>query len=161
MAETAIQAEIFSQRQGRPFYRIRHSRDDAPGHAARCRESIAGLSRFSGSGRDQTRGAGSHCRRHQSICHHLGSKESSRRDCPPDAVVAGLQVDPEREITVCCGSTETMISTLLAVCNAGRRSGHLRAFLRKLRAGRDSFRSQAAICELRPPRRARRRVDLR
>ena len=28
-------------------------------------------------------------------------------------------VDPEREITVCCGSTETMISTLLAVCNAG------------------------------------------
>jgi aspartate/methionine/tyrosine aminotransferase len=31
----------------------------------------------------------------------------------------GIQVDPEREITVCCGSTETMISTLLAVCNAG------------------------------------------
>jgi aminotransferase len=28
-------------------------------------------------------------------------------------------VDPEREITVCCGSTETMISALLAVCNAG------------------------------------------
>jgi aspartate/methionine/tyrosine aminotransferase len=31
----------------------------------------------------------------------------------------GIQVDPEREITVCCGSTETMISTLMAVCNAG------------------------------------------
>jgi aspartate/methionine/tyrosine aminotransferase len=31
----------------------------------------------------------------------------------------GIQVDPEREITVCCGSTETMISTLLAVCSAG------------------------------------------
>jgi len=31
----------------------------------------------------------------------------------------GIEVDPEREITVCCGSTETMISTLLAVCNAG------------------------------------------
>jgi aspartate/methionine/tyrosine aminotransferase len=31
----------------------------------------------------------------------------------------GIQVDSEREITVCCGSTETMISTLLAVCNAG------------------------------------------
>src|SRR3984893_12009996 len=31
----------------------------------------------------------------------------------------GIQVDPERELTVCCGSTETMISTLLAVCNAG------------------------------------------
>src|SRR6202521_3469805 len=30
-----------------------------------------------------------------------------------------IQVDPEKEITVCCGSTEAMISTLLAVCNAG------------------------------------------
>jgi aspartate/methionine/tyrosine aminotransferase len=31
----------------------------------------------------------------------------------------GIQVDPEKEITVCCGSTESIISTLLAVCNAG------------------------------------------
>src|SRR4029077_10229374 len=31
----------------------------------------------------------------------------------------GIQVDPERQVTVCCGSTEAMISTLLAVCNAG------------------------------------------
>ena len=29
----------------------------------------------------------------------------------------GIAVDPEKEITVCCGSTEAMISTLLAVCN--------------------------------------------
>jgi aspartate/methionine/tyrosine aminotransferase len=31
----------------------------------------------------------------------------------------GVSVDPEKEITVCCGSTEAMISTLLAVCNVG------------------------------------------
>jgi aspartate/methionine/tyrosine aminotransferase len=31
----------------------------------------------------------------------------------------GISVDPEKDITVCCGSTEAMISTLLAVCNAG------------------------------------------
>jgi aspartate/methionine/tyrosine aminotransferase len=31
----------------------------------------------------------------------------------------GIAVDPEREITVCCGSTETIVATLLAVCNAG------------------------------------------
>jgi aspartate/methionine/tyrosine aminotransferase len=31
----------------------------------------------------------------------------------------GITIDPEKEITVCCGSTEAMISTLLAVCNAG------------------------------------------
>src|SRR5712664_1170282 len=30
----------------------------------------------------------------------------------------GIAVDPEREITVGCGSTETIVSTLLAVCNA-------------------------------------------
>jgi aspartate/methionine/tyrosine aminotransferase len=31
----------------------------------------------------------------------------------------GLPVDPETQVTVCCGSTEAMISTLLAVCNTG------------------------------------------
>src|SRR4051794_32761656 len=30
-----------------------------------------------------------------------------------------LELDPEREVTVCCGSTEGMIATLLAVLNAG------------------------------------------
>ena len=31
----------------------------------------------------------------------------------------GIDVDPERNVTVCCGSTETMLSTLLAVLNPG------------------------------------------
>jgi aminotransferase len=31
----------------------------------------------------------------------------------------GVFIDPEKQVTVCCGSTEAMISTLLAVCNAG------------------------------------------
>jgi aspartate/methionine/tyrosine aminotransferase len=30
----------------------------------------------------------------------------------------GISVDPETQITVCCGSTEAMISTLLAICDA-------------------------------------------
>src|SRR5271170_3652144 len=29
----------------------------------------------------------------------------------------GVAVDPEREITVCCGSTEAMISTMMAIIN--------------------------------------------
>jgi len=33
--------------------------------------------------------------------------------------VYGMEVDPERNVTVCCGSTETMLSTLLAVLNPG------------------------------------------
>jgi aspartate/methionine/tyrosine aminotransferase len=31
----------------------------------------------------------------------------------------GIEINPETEITVCCGSTESIVSTLLAVCNAG------------------------------------------
>ncbi|HZU41970.1 MAG TPA: aminotransferase class I/II-fold pyridoxal phosphate-dependent enzyme, partial [Terriglobales bacterium] len=31
----------------------------------------------------------------------------------------GLEVDPESDVTVCCGSTETMIASLLAVTNPG------------------------------------------
>jgi len=31
----------------------------------------------------------------------------------------GVRVDPEREITVCCGSTEAMMSTMLAIINPG------------------------------------------
>ena len=30
-----------------------------------------------------------------------------------------MEIDPERHVTVCCGSTETMLSTLLAVLNPG------------------------------------------
>src|SRR5437762_404640 len=32
---------------------------------------------------------------------------------------SGLDIDPEREITVCCGSTEAMISALLATLDPG------------------------------------------
>jgi aspartate/methionine/tyrosine aminotransferase len=31
----------------------------------------------------------------------------------------GVEIDPEREVTVCCGATETMLSALLAVVNPG------------------------------------------
>jgi len=31
----------------------------------------------------------------------------------------GIQADAETQITVCCGSTEAMISTLMAICNKG------------------------------------------
>ena len=31
----------------------------------------------------------------------------------------GLEIDPEREVTVCCGSTEGMVASLLALLNPG------------------------------------------
>ncbi len=31
----------------------------------------------------------------------------------------GIRVDPEREITICCGSTEAMMSSMMAIINPG------------------------------------------
>ena len=63
----------------------------------------------------------------------------------------GIQVDPETEVTVCCGSTEAMISTLLAVCNAGDEVIVFEPFYENY--GPDSILSDARprFVKLRPP----------
>src|SRR6266849_1756837 len=63
----------------------------------------------------------------------------------------GIAVDPETEITVCCGSTEAMISTLLAVCNAGDEVVIFEPFYENY--GPDAILSGAKPCfvKLRPP----------
>jgi aminotransferase len=63
----------------------------------------------------------------------------------------GMQVDPERQITVCCGSTEAMISTLLAVCNGGDEVVIFEPFYENY--GPDSVLSDAkpVFVKLRPP----------
>ena len=48
-----------------------------------------------------------------------GSKNLRNAIARQMGVWQGIAVDPEKDVTVCCGSTEAMISTLLAVCNAG------------------------------------------
>jgi aspartate/methionine/tyrosine aminotransferase len=35
------------------------------------------------------------------------------------AATQGIRIDPEREITVCCGSTEAMMSSMMAIINPG------------------------------------------
>ena len=63
----------------------------------------------------------------------------------------GISVDPETEVTVCCGSTEAMISTLLAVCNAGDEVVIFEPFYENY--GPDSILSGAKprFVKLRPP----------
>ncbi len=63
----------------------------------------------------------------------------------------GIPVDPEKEVTVCCGSTEAMISTLLAVCNAGDEVVVFEPFYENY--GPDSILSGARphFVKLRPP----------
>ena len=64
----------------------------------------------------------------------------------------GIAVDPEKEITVCCGSTEAMISTLLAVCNTGDEVVIFEPFYENY--GPDSVLSGAKpkFVKLRPPK---------
>jgi aspartate/methionine/tyrosine aminotransferase len=63
----------------------------------------------------------------------------------------GIAVDPETQITVCCGSTEAMISTLLAVCNKGDEIVIFEPFYENY--GPDSVLSGAkpVFVKLRPP----------
>ena len=65
----------------------------------------------------------------------------------------GITIDPEKEITVCCGSTEAMISTLLAVCNTGDEVVIFEPFYENY--GPDSVLSGAKpkFVKLRPPTR--------
>jgi aminotransferase len=63
----------------------------------------------------------------------------------------GIPVDPETQVTVCCGSTEAMISTLLAVCNRGDEVVIFEPFYENY--GPDSILSGAkpVFVKLRPP----------
>jgi aspartate/methionine/tyrosine aminotransferase len=63
----------------------------------------------------------------------------------------GIAVDPETQITVCCGSTEAMISTLLAVCSKGDEVVIFEPFYENY--GPDSVLSGAkpVFVKLRPP----------
>ncbi len=66
----------------------------------------------------------------------------------------GIEVDPEKEIAVCCGSTEAMIATLLAVCNKGDEIIVFEPFYENY--GPDSILSGATprFVSLRPPQKA-------
>src|ERR1700691_29653 len=63
----------------------------------------------------------------------------------------GVTVDPEKEVTVCCGSTEAMIATLLAVCSAGDEAVIFEPFYENY--GPDAILSGAKprFVKLRPP----------
>ena len=65
--------------------------------------------------------------------------------------VQGLTFDPETEITVCCGSTESMIASLLAICDPGDEIIIFEPFYENY--GPDSFLVGASprFVKLRPP----------
>src|SRR6266700_6893510 len=48
-----------------------------------------------------------------------GARDFRRAIADQFAETAGVVVDPEKQVTVCCGATEAMIASLLAVVNPG------------------------------------------
>ena len=103
-----------------PIHRIRHPRDDPPGGASRGHQSGAGLSRFSRA-RATLKSAAA-----DAIDADINQYAITWGAKPfRDAIAAkyqrtyGMEFDPEREITVCCGATEGMIASLLAVLDPG------------------------------------------
>src|SRR5271167_4656429 len=81
-----------------------------------------------------------------------GAKDLRNAIARQMGVWQGITVDPEKEITVCCGSTEAMISTLLAVCNTGDEVVIFEPFYENY--GPDSVLSGAKpkFVKLRPPK---------
>src|SRR5262250_214610 len=63
----------------------------------------------------------------------------------------GIKYDPEREITVCCGSTEAMMSAMMAIINPGDEIVVFEPFYENY--GPDAILSGASPCfvKLRPP----------
>ena len=55
----------------------------------------------------------------------------------------GVTIDPEREITVCCGSTEAMISSLIAIVNSGEEVIVFEPFY-------ENYGPDAILCDARP-----------
>ena len=68
---------------------------------------------------DQGRGLRRDSRRHQPVRHHLGRPAAARGD--RGAVHAPLRraVDADAQVTVCCGATEAMMATMLAMVDPG------------------------------------------
>src|SRR5256885_11404439 len=64
----------------------------------------------------------------------------------------GISVDPERELTVCCGSTEAIVSTLLAVWKAGDEGVFFRAVFSKHGPGFVILCGKARFGKAAPPR---------
>ncbi len=80
-----------------------------------------------------------------------GAKSLRDAIAEKSARTQGVRIDPEREITVCCGSTEAMMSAMMAVINPGDEVVIFEPFYENY--GPDAILSGAAprFVKLRPP----------
>ena len=104
----------------RELHRVGHPRDDAPCGRARRGEPRAGLSRLRLPARAQ--GGGQVARSTRDVNQYAitwGARDLREAIAAKTARFYGWQVDPETEVTVCCGATEAMIAAMLALVDPG------------------------------------------
>ncbi len=78
-----------------------------------------GFPEFPRSRGNQARGAGAIGRDVNQYAITWGAKSCATPSSPAFEHTQGSSVDPEREITVCCGATEAMMAAMMAVINPG------------------------------------------
>ena len=94
-------------------------------------------------GRSRTRPARAIQRRAESVRAVHAARRRCARRLPRDfSRRYGVPVVADEQVTVCCGSTEAMMATMLAMHRSGRRGDRLRAVLRELRPRRDPVRAR-------------------
>ena len=106
--------------EGHAVHRVGHPRDDAPRASPRRGQPVAGIPGLPGTGRDQGGGLRGHPRRCQPVRGHLGRARAARGDrrASSRAATASRSM-PDEQVTVCCGATEAMMATLLAIVDPG------------------------------------------
>ena len=94
---------------------------------------------------DEGRGVHGDPRRHQPVRDHVGHALARLAIAEKYRRWYGMEVDPERNVTVTCGATEAMASGVSRARESGRRGDRVRAVLRELRPRCDSRRSDAGV----------------
>ena len=94
---------------------------------------------------DQARRCAAIQRRRQPVRSDVGRTAAARSRSRASSRAATVWMSPTEQVTVCCGSTEAMMSHHDGDHRSGRRGRRLRAVLRELRPGRDSVGRDAAL----------------
>ena len=106
--------------QGRPLHRIGDPRDDAARAPPRRRQPVAGIPRLPRPRGDQGRRRARHRRRTSTSTRSPGAHPCcATRSRATSTRRHGVPIDPDTQVTVCCGSTEAMIATLLGLVDPG------------------------------------------
>ena len=95
-------------------------RDDAAGQAPQRRQPLAGLSRFRSAAGDQGRRLRGDPGRAESIRAAVRHQGVSRRHCRATFTHRyGVELVADEQVTVCCGSTEAMMASMLSCIDPG------------------------------------------